>query len=182
MWPDAEWAARVADARLTDPRTRATVRVMANGLVVERGARLVLPSTRIPGEGGTELGTGEITIARSKLTDHLLRTARTPISIDELVDGAARRFPQAPRVPSTVPSTPWWPRVSCCATAARASTTPATTCASWLRSRPRACGLMPMRRWGRDAGRGGPLCARWTPSHPREPVGPSMSSWPWTRR
>ncbi|MFI1176762.1 lantibiotic dehydratase [Streptomyces melanogenes] len=96
VWPDAEWAARVADARLTDPRTRGTVRVMANGLVVERGARLVLPSTRIPGEGGTELGTGEITIARSKLTDHLLRTARTPISIDELVDGAARRFPQAP--------------------------------------------------------------------------------------
>ncbi|MFD9789511.1 lantibiotic dehydratase [Streptomyces sp. NPDC059070] len=96
VWPDAEWAARVADARLKDPSARGTVRVITSNLCTERGARLVLPSTRTPGERGTDLATGEITVARSKLTDHLLRTARAPITLAELVDDAARRFPQAP--------------------------------------------------------------------------------------
>ncbi|GLV87478.1 lantibiotic dehydratase [Streptomyces lavendulae subsp. lavendulae] len=110
-WPDADWASRVAAAEFDRDRSGdsglgtcsdtgsgtdgAGPPLVANNLCVVRGARVMLPGTRVQSaaSGG---GIGETSVKRTKLIAFLLQTCRRATPYADLMARAAAEFPQAP--------------------------------------------------------------------------------------
>ncbi len=93
--PDAAWLAEVITHLEARPDVRTRLPVMANNLGFVRGDRLVVPCQQPPGVPG-KVRPGDVSVRHTRAVQTVIKAARAPVTIGELIDKLAAELPGKP--------------------------------------------------------------------------------------